>query len=48
MNITCSDEDRALILSALENERNKLIKRLNSYLKRNGLKNILAWSYMSD
>ena len=48
INITCSDKDKALILSALENERNKLIKRLNSYLKRNGLKNILAWSYISD
>lgn len=48
INITCSDEDRALILSALENERNKLIKRLNSYLKRNGLKNVRAWSYIMD
>ena len=48
INIICSDEDKALILSALNNEREKLIKRLNTYLKRNGLKNIRAWSFIMD
>lgn len=48
INILCSDEDKALILAALNNEREKMVKRLNSYLKRNELKNILAWSYISD
>lgn len=48
INIICSDEDKALILSALSKEREKLIKRLNTYLKRYGLKNIRAWSYIMD
>jgi hypothetical protein len=46
--IICNDTDKALLLSALNNEREKLIKRLNSYLKRNGLRNIHAWSYIRD
>lgn len=48
INIVCSDEDKTLLLAALNNERKKLIKRLNSYLKRNELKNIRAWTYISD
>lgn len=47
-NTVCSDEDRGLLLAALRNEREKMVKRLNSYLKRNGLRNIRAWSYIRD
>lgn len=46
--INCNDDDKTLLLTALNNEREKLVKRLGSYLKRHGLRNIRAWSYIRD
>lgn len=46
--INCSNEDRELLLSALANERAKLCKRLNSYLKKYGLAKIQSWTYLQD
>ncbi|WP_418811589.1 hypothetical protein [Paraprevotella xylaniphila] len=46
--INCNDEDKTLLLAALNKEREKLVKRIGSYLKRHGLRNIRAWSYIRD
>lgn len=43
-----SEADRVLILAALNNEREKLIKRLNTYLKRHGMSKVKTWSYILD
>lgn len=44
----CSLEDRALILDALESEKKDFERRLRSYLKRYGMKNVNSWSYWRD
>ena len=44
----CSDEDRALILEALQAERAAFEKRLHTYLKRHGMRNVRSWSYWRD
>lgn len=43
-----SDSDRNAIIKALEEEKQKFTKRLNSYLKRYGLSKVTSWSYWAD
>lgn len=37
-----SEEDKVLILAALNNEREKKIKRLKTYLKKHGMSKVRA------
>lgn len=43
-----NDEDRAIILNALKEERAKFEKRLKTYLKKYGLSKLNVWSYWRD
>lgn len=48
MAIDLTEADRALLLAALEAERDKLKKRLKTYLKRYGMSKVKTWSYIID
>lgn len=43
-----SDADRKTILAAVQHERDKFEKRLNTYLKRYGTSKIRTWTYWAD
>ena len=43
-----SENDRKELLKICENEKAKFLKRLQTYLKRYGLKKVQAWSYLVD
>ena len=44
----CADEECALILSGLKYGRMMLEKRLDSYLKKYGVKKLHTWTYWAD
>ena len=46
--ITLNDDLRERIILALEDEKDRLIKRLNIYLKKYGLTKLKVWSYIRD
>lgn len=46
--IALTEADKALLLAALNTEREKLTKRLKTYLKRYGMSKIKSWSYILD
>lgn len=43
-----NDDDKKLIMSKLSEEIQKFVKRLNTYLKRYGLRCVDSWSYWQD
>lgn len=43
-----TEEERAVILQALQEEKAKHEKKINSYLKRYGLSKVHAWSYWAN
>lgn len=46
--IPCTEEDKRAIVDAYQIELKAFDKRLNTYLKRYGMKNIRTWSYWRD
>ena len=46
--IKASPEDLKIIISAIENEKEKFEKRLKTYLKRYGLTKLKTWTYWQD
>ena len=46
--IEATKEDIELLLNTLQSEKEKFIKRLNTYLKRYGLSKIHSWTYLVD
>ena len=43
-----TDDEVKMVKSAVERQKAKFTKRLNSYLKRYGLSKVNAWSYLRD
>lgn len=43
-----NNDDKKLIISKLSEELQKFVKRLNTYLKRYGLRCVDSWSYWQD
>lgn len=43
-----TDDEVKMVKDAVERQKAKFMKRLNSYLKRYGLSKINAWSYFRD
>lgn len=43
-----ADDEVKMVKSAVERQKAKFTKRLNSYLKRYGLSKVNAWSYLRD
>ena len=43
-----SEEDIEELKKVIENEKQKFIKRLNTYLKRYGLSKVHTWTYLRD
>ena len=43
-----TDDEVKMVKDAVERQKSKFTKRLNSYLKRYGLSKVNAWSYLRD
>ena len=43
-----TDDEVKMVKDAVERQKAKFTKRLNSYLKRYGLSKVNAWSYLRD
>lgn len=46
--VDLTENDRKLLVAALNTEREKLVKRLKTYLKRYGMSKVKTWSYIID